>query len=324
MHIVIIDDYADSVRTLTAFERIRHHSVKIYCEPVRDSQQWAERLAHAHVLIPIRERSTIDQSVLNQAPHLRMVSCAGTLPGNLDLAYCSNRKIAVAQSRGSGHATAELCWALILAAQRRLLEQITTLRAGKWQGPLGRQLYGRRLGLWGFGRVAQQVANYGKAFGMQVWVWGRASTLERARQAGWQTADSRESFIAESDVLSVHLKLTAQTAHSITKQDLGLMKSDAVFVNTARAGLLAPGALEAALDTGRPGSAAIDVFDDEPLVDTSHTLLTRGNVIATPHVGFVEKDNFESFFDGAFENLLRFEAGEIAHLINHEAFRNKA
>lgn len=147
MHIVILDDYADSVTTLRAFERIRHHNVKIYCEPVREPKQWAERLAQAQVLIPIRERSTIDQSVLEQAPRLRMVSCAGTAPGNLDLAYCSHRKIAVAQSRGSGHATAELCWALVLAAQRRLIEQIATLRAGKWQGPLGRQLYGRRLGL---------------------------------------------------------------------------------------------------------------------------------------------------------------------------------
>lgn len=319
MRIVILDDYADSVRSLTAFGQLREHDVVIYRDPVSSLGQWAERLAGAQALVPIRERTAINAAVLDYAPTLRIVSSAGSLPGNLDLDACTARGIAVAQSRGSGHATAELCWALILAAQRRLPEQIASLREGRWQGPLGRQLFGRQLGLWGFGRVAQQVAHYGKAFGMQVVVWGRASTLEKAQAAGYATAASREALLAQADVLSLHLKLTPETANLLSERDFAQMKPGAVFVNTARSGLVARGALEAALARGQPALAAIDVFDDEPIFARTDPLLERDNVIATPHIGFVEADNFEAFFGGAFDNILRFEAGETSHLVNHAA-----
>lgn len=319
MRIVILDDYADSVRSLKAFEQLHGHDVVIYRDPVASLDQWAQRLAGAQALIPIRERTAINQAILDRAPALRIVSSAGSLPGNLDVDACSARGIAVAQSRGSGHATAELCWALILAAQRRLPEQIASLRDGRWQGPLGRQLFGRQLGLWGFGRVAQQVAHYGKAFGMHVVVWGRDSTLEKARAAGYDTAVSRAALLAQSDVLSLHLKLTAQTEGLLTERDFAQMKPGAVFVNTARAGLVARGALEAALSKGSPSLAAIDVFDDEPLFSRTDPLLAQASVIATPHIGFVEADNFEAFFGGAFDNILRYEAGDTSHLVNRTA-----
>jgi len=316
MRIVIVDDYADSARHLKAFRAVSEHEVVVYQTPTTSLTQWAERLDGAHALVLIRERSSVDGSVLDLAPGLRIISCAGALPGTLDVAACSARGIAVAASRGAGHATAELCWAMILASERRLLSQIESLRRGTWQAPIGRQLHGRTLGLLGFGKIAQQLALYGRVFGMKVVVWGRSSSLERARQQGFDCAPSVESFMANADVVSVHLKLTPETEHLITAADLMRMKPDALFVNTARAGLLAPGALEQALDSGRPGSAAIDVFDHEPLVNPEDSLLRRSNVLATPHIGFVEEDNYEAFFSGAFDNIRRFEAGERSHLVN--------
>ncbi len=320
MRIVIVDDYADSVRHLKAFSAISAHQVAIYSTPTASLDQWAERLAGAEALVLIRERSTVDAAVLNLAPSLKIISCAGVLPVTLDVAACSKRGIAVAASKGSGHATAELCWAMILASERRLISQIQSLHQGRWQAPIGRQLHGRTLGLWGFGKIAQQMARYGNAFGMRVLVWGRTSSLERAKGQGFECAESLASFMAQSDVVSLHLKLTPDTLHLISAADLRLMKPDALFVNTSRAGLLAPGALEQALDAGRPGSAAIDVFDHEPLTDPNDSLLRRPNVLATPHIGFVEQDNYESFFSGAFDNIRRFAAGERGHLLNAEVF----
>jgi len=320
MRIVIIDDYADSVRSLKAFAAVSAHEVLIHRTPASSLGQWSERLAGAQALVLIRERSTVDASVLDLAPGLGIISCAGALPGTLDVAACSARGIAVAASRGAGHATAELCWAMILASERKLVSQIDSLHQGRWQAAIGRQLHGRCLGLWGFGKIAQQVAQYGRAFGMKVQVWGRSSSLERARQAGIDCAPSLDDFLASSDVVSVHLKLTPETEHLIKAADLMKMKPDALFVNTARAGLLAPGALEHALDAGRPGFAAVDVFDHEPLVDPDDSLLRRANVLATPHIGFVEQDNFEAFFAGAFDNILRFESGDRSHLVNAQVF----
>ncbi len=317
MRVVIIDDYSRSVRSLRASKLLDGDDVTVLHEPITTPAGWQQCLAQAEALVLIRERSVIDASVLDHAPHLRIVSCAGALAGTLDLNACNARGIAVAQSRGAGHATAELCWAMILASERRLPQQIESLRKGHWQGEIGRQLHGRRLGLWGFGKIAQKVAQYGRAFGMQVWIWGRESSLDRARAGGWECAPDRAAFLAQSDIVSVQLKLNAETRHGITASDLILMKSDSLFVNTSRAGLVAPGALEAALDAGRPGAAAIDVFEDEPVTDPSHSLIGRPNVLATPHIGFVEQDNYESFFAGAFENIRRFEAGETAHLVNH-------
>ena len=266
-----------------------------------------------------RERTAITAALLERLPQLRMVSTAGPLPGNLDLAACSERGIAVAQSRGTGAATAELCWALILASRRHLVAEVESLRAGRWQGFLGQQLQGQRLGIWGYGRVGRQVAQYGLAFGMRVWVWGRESSHAGALRDGVAVARSRAEFIAESDVLSLHLRLTPQTTSSISARELMTMKPDALFVNTARAELLAPDALWLALNAGRPGYAAIDVFENEPVMDTAHPLLRHPRVLATPHIGFVERDNYESFFGLAFEHILRFAAGETSHLVNPQA-----
>lgn len=318
--IAVLDDYPGCVPTLRAFDRVADRDVAVYRSPAANLEALVERLQGAQALVLIRERTAIGDEVLARLPQLRIISTAGAVPGNLDLAACGARGIAVAQSSGTGFATAELCWSLILASRRGLLEQVASLKAGHWQAPPGRQLHGQRLGLWGFGKVARQVARYAHAFGVRVEVWGRASTLERARADGLPVAASQADFLAGNDVVSLHLKLTAETRQSITADDLCRMREDALLVNTARAELLAPGALLAALGRGRPGFAAIDVFDDEPVYDPAHPLLRHPRVLATPHVGFVERDNLEAFFEGAFGDILRFEQGETGHLLNAGTF----
>lgn len=317
--IAVLDDYPGCVPTLRAFARVADRDVAVYRSPAASPAALVERLQGVQALVLIRERTAIGEAVLERLPQLRIISTAGAAPGNLDVAACSARGIAVAQSGGTGFATAELCWSLILASRRGLVDQVASLKAGRWQAPPGRQLHGQRLGLWGYGKVARQVARYAQAFGLRVEVWGRASTLEKARADGLPVAASQAAFMAGNDVVSLHLKLTPDTRHAITAADLGAMREDALLVNTARAELLAPGALLAALDRGRPGFAAIDVFEDEPVLDPAHPLLAHPRVLATPHVGFVEQDNLEAFFDGAFGNLLRFELGETEHLLNAAA-----
>ena len=318
MHIVILDDYQDCVRTLASFSSLQAHRVSVYREPAADMQGLLARLATAQAVVLTRERTAMPAQVLERLPLLRVISTAGALPGNLDLPACTERGIAVAQSRGTGAPTAELCWALILASRRRLLSQAQSLREGRWQSELGQGLQGQRLGIWGYGRVGQQVARFGQAFGMRVWAWGRDGTRERALRDGVAVAASRAEFIAQSDVLSLHLSLSAETAGSISANELITMKPDALLVNTARAQLLQPGALQRVLDAGRPGHLALDVFEQEPVLSAAPAWLHHPRVLATPHIGFVERDNYEAYFSQAFEHILRFFQGHRAHLVNPE------
>ncbi len=318
MHIVILDDYQDCVRTLASFSSLQAHRVSVYRDPAADTQALIARLATAQAVVLTRERTAMPAQVLERLPLLRIISTAGALPGNLDLAACTERGIAVAQSRGTGAPTAELCWALILASRRRLLSQAQSLREGRWQSELGQGLQGQRLGIWGYGRVGQQVARFGQAFGMRVWAWGRDGTRERALRDGVAVAASRAEFIAQSDVLSLHLSLSAETAGSISADELITMKPDALLVNTARAQLLQPGAVQRVLDAGRPGHLALDVFEQEPLLSAAPAWLHHPRVLATPHIGFVERDNYEAYFSQAFEHILRFFEGHRAQLVNPE------
>lgn len=316
MQITILDDYQDCVRGLEAFQRLDGHKVRVFHDPAPDLDTLAERLADAEALVLTRERTPIDAALLARLPRLRLVSTAGAVPGNLDVEACSRLGIGVADGKGSGAAAAELCWALVMASRRHLVDEANRLRAGQWQGHLGRQLRGSTLGIWGYGRVGRQVAAFGRAFGMQVCVWGRASTLATAQAEGVGVATSQHDFLQRSDVVSLQLRLTPETRHAITATDLQAMRPDALFVNTARAELLAPGALEQALATGRPGFAALDVFEQEPLAPEQLALVRHPRVLATPHIGFVERDNYEAYFNHAFDNILRFEAGERDHLLN--------
>lgn len=308
MKIVIPDDYQDCVRHLDAFAKLAGHEVTLYHDTSTDLDTLAKRFEDAEALILIRERTAITAELLARLPKLRLISQTGGGAAHVDLAACRARGVAVVTGTGSPHAPAELTWALIMAAMRHLPEEAANLKAGRWQQTLGRGLRGRTLGIFGYGKIGQLVAGFGKAFGMQVLVWGREGSRQRAEAAGIEVADSQAALFRQADVLSLHLRLNADTRAIVTAEHLALMKPTALLVNTSRAGLIAPEALETALRQGAPGQAAIDVFDEEPVGELS--LLALGNVLATPHLGYVEKDSFERYFGDAFDNLLAFERGE--------------
>lgn len=314
MKIVIPDDYQDSIRHLDCFARLADHEVTVYNDSSDDEDELARRFADAEALVLIRERTRITPALLDRLPRLRLISQTGKVSNHLSVADCSARGIAVAEGKGDPGPTAELTWALVLAAMRHVPQEITRLKAGLWQGMLGRQLRGRTLGVWSYGRIGAVVAGYGRAFGMRVWVWGRDASTAAARAAGIEVAPSRETFFAESDVVSLHVRLNAETRGLVTAADLARMKTDALLVNTSRAELVEPGALAAALAAGRPGFAAVDVYEEEPVLGAAHPLVALPNAVCTPHLGYVERDNYELYFGTAFDNVLAFAAGHPTNL----------
>ncbi|UTW09345.1 D-2-hydroxyacid dehydrogenase family protein [Pseudomonas benzenivorans] len=316
MKVVILDDYQDAVRTLPCFALLQGHAVRVFNDSTQDLDVLAARLAGAEALVLIRERTPISAALLDRLPDLRLISQTGRGIAHIDLKACSRRGVAVAVGSGSPHSTAELTWALLLAAMRQLPQEVARLKAGQWQGSLGTGLRGRTLGLFGFGNIGRVVAGYGQAFGMRVLVWGRDSTLARAREQGFETAPSQQALFEQADALSLHLRLVEQTRGIIGAGDLACMQPGAVLVNTSRAELIEPGALLAALQAGRPGRAAVDVYEEEPAPD--HPLLRLDNVICTPHLGYVEQDSYQLYFTAAFEHLLAFAAGAPCNLVNPE------
>jgi D-3-phosphoglycerate dehydrogenase len=334
MRITILDDYQDVVRKLDSFSLLEGHDVKVYNNTVKGIGQLAVRLRDVETLVLIRERTPITRALLDKLPHLKLIAQTGRAGNHVDIAACTARGIAVAQGTGSPIAPAELTWGLIMAAMRRIPQYAANLKHGAWQQSgmkaatmpanfgLGRTLHGRVMGIYGYGKIGQMVATYAQAFGMKVIVWGRESTLERARAAGLATAPSREAFFETSDVLSLHLKLSDETRGLVTLADLQLMKQDALLVNTSRAELIQPDALVLALNRGRPGLAAIDVFETEPILQ-GHPLLRMENVICTPHIGFVERDSYELYFRVAFENIVAFAEGKPTNIVNPEVLTAK-
>lgn len=319
MRIVIPDDYQDCVRTLDCFARLAGHEVRIFNDTVKGTEALAARFADAEAIVLTRERTRIDAALLERLPRLRLISQTGKLAGHVDLDACTAHGVVVTEGRGAGSSTAELTWALTLASRRHLVQEANRLRQGQWQGHLGRQLGGQRLGVWSYGRIGRQVAAYGRVFGMQVWVWGREASTQAARADGFEVAPSREAFFAESDVISLHVRLNAHTAGIVREQDLDRMKPTALLVNTSRAELIEAGALERALRRGRPGFAAIDVFEEEPVQGATHPLLALPNALCTPHIGYVERDNYERYFGIAFDNIVRFAEGTLNEAVNPEA-----
>ncbi len=316
MRIVIPDDYQDAVRHLESFRKLSGHQVTIYNDTVKDIDQLVERFQDADVLVPIRERTRITEPLLARLPKLKLICQTGKGVAHIDIAACTRYGVAVATGSGSSHATAELTWGLILAALRYIPQEVARLKTGQWQSTLGTGLYGRTLGIFGYGHIGSLVAGYGRAFGMNVLVWGREGSLERARRDGFATAQSQRELFKATDVLSLHIRLLEQTRGIVTAADLAEMRPSALLVNTSRAGLIETGALEQALRAGRPGYAAVDVYEEEPIVD--HPLLHMDNVICTPHLGYVEKDCYEVLFGEAFDLLLAFAAGKPDQVLNPE------
>lgn len=326
MKIAILDDYQDVVRRLDCFSMLQDHEVKVFTHTARGAGQLAVRLADFDALVLIRERTILSRALLLRLPKLKLVSQTGKVSGHIDLATASERGITITEGIGDPTAPAELTWTLIMAGMRRLPQYTRNLRDGLWQtsstswdkNTLGRKLKGRTLAIWGYGRIGRLVAAYGQAFGMNVLVWGRSASLAAAQQDGLRTAPSRTAFFEEADVLTLHLRLNEATRGIVTAHDLACMKPDALFVNTSRAELLVPEALQTALEAGRPGYAALDVFDNEPLPPTS-PLLRMENVLATPHLGYVEQDSYEQYFSSAFQNILDYAAGTPRNVLNAPA-----
>ena len=332
MNVVILDDYQDAVRKLQCASKLEAFPAKVYTNTVKGIGQLSVRLRDADIIVLIRERTHITRQLVEKLPRLRMIAQTGRVGSHLDVEACTERGIAVAEGVGSPVAPAELTWALIMAAMRRLPQYISTLKHGGWQQSgmksasmpvnygLGVVLKGKTLGIWGYGKIGQLVAGYGRAFGMQVLVWGRQAAREKAVADGHQAATSREELFAQSDVLSLHLRLNEETTGIVTLEDLGRMKPTALLVNTSRAELVASEALIAALNRGRPGMAAIDVFESEPILQ-GHALLRLENCICTPHIGYVELDSYELYFGAAFDNVVNFIRGTPTNIVNPGALQ---
>jgi D-3-phosphoglycerate dehydrogenase len=332
MNIVILDDYQDAVRKLKCASRLEEFPAKVYTNTIKGIGQLSVRLRDADVIVLIRERTHITRQLLEKLPRLRLIAQTGRVGAHVDVQACTERGVSVAEGVGSPVAPAELTWALIMAAMRRLPQYIGNLKHGAWQQSgmksasmpanfgLGMVLRGRTLGLWGYGKIGQLVAGYGKAFGMRVLVWGSPSSRARAEADGLQTAESREELFAESDILSLHLRLAEETTGVVTLEDLGRMKPTALLVNTSRAELVEADALVAGLNRGRPGMAAVDVFESEPILQ-GHPLLRLENCICTPHIGYVELDSYELYFGAAFDNVVNFIKGTPTNIVNPGALQ---
>ena len=324
MKIGIPDDYQDAVRTLDCFQKLNGHQVSISREHVSDPEALAARLQGAEALVLIRERTPITASLLALLPDLRFIVQTGKRAPHIDLAACTRHGVAVVYATptvsGRPYATAELAWGLILSAMRYIPQEVVSMKAGHWQRTLGRALHGRTLGIFGYGNIGSLIATYGQAFGMKVLAWGREGSRTRAHADGIEVAASKDALFRDADVLSLHLALVEETRGIVSARDLAQMKSSALLVNTSRAALIEPGALVEALRAGRPGYAAVDVYENEPVAD--HPLLHMDNVVCTPHLGYVEKDSYETLFGAAFDQLLAFAAGNRMNVANPEALKH--
>jgi D-3-phosphoglycerate dehydrogenase / 2-oxoglutarate reductase len=318
MKISILDDYHDSVRTLTCFEKLKGHDVTIWNDHVHELEPLAERLKDTESLVLIRERTQVREPLLERLPKLKLISQCSVYP-HIDIDACTRRGIVVSSSQRPGtpsYATAELTWGLILASARQIPRQMNSLKAGRWQTGVGTALRGKTLGLFGYGRIASVVAGYGKAFGMEVVIWAREASRERARADGYRTAAGKAEFFERCDVISLHMRLVDATRGIVTAADLARMKPTATIVNTSRAPLIEPGALVEALRRGRPGFAAIDVYEQEPVRDVNHPLFAMDNVVCTPHLGYVTREEYEALFTDIFDQILAYQAGKPINVVN--------
>jgi D-3-phosphoglycerate dehydrogenase len=324
MKVSILDDYHDTLRTLDCFTKLSGYDVEVWNEQVKDVDVLVERLRETEVLVLIRERTEIRAPLLRRLPNLRLISQRSVYP-HIDLDACTELGVVVSSSMHPttpSYAAAELTWALVLAAVRQLPQQVAALKAGTWQVDVGHTLRGKTLGVYGYGRIGSVVAGYGKAFGMNVWVWGRSSSRERAISDGYSVPPSKEAFFSHCDVISLHTRLVDATRGIVTAGDLARMKPSALLVNTSRAPLIEPGALIAALKRGRPGIAAVDVYEQEPVLDARHPLLTMENVVCTPHIGYVTREEYELQFSDVFDQIVAYAAGTPINVVNPDVLEH--
>jgi D-3-phosphoglycerate dehydrogenase len=324
MKIAVIDDYQDAFRTLRCYPKLKGHEIVVYNDTEKDPARLAERLKDAEAVILTQARSPFPRALIERLPNLRLISQTGRSTGHIDIDACTEQGVVVlAAGFGTPHPTAELTWGLILGALRHIPFEVQRLKEGHWQSTVGACVQGKTLGIYVYSRIGSLVANVGRAFGARVVCWGREGSLARAREAGYEVAESRSALFAESDILSLHLPLNPETRGIVTPEDLARMKTTALIVNTSRAAIVAEGALVEALKAGRPGYAAVDVFEDEPVIGAAHPLLKMDNVIATPHLGYVERDNYELYYGVVVDQILAYAAGTPVNVVNPEAVGKK-
>jgi len=319
MKVSILDDYHDTLRTLACFKKLQGHDVKIWNDHVQDVDALAARLRDTEALVLIRERTQIRAPLLEKLPNLRLISQRSVYP-HIDIEACTRLGIIVSSNLHAGspsYATAELTWGLIIAALRQIPQQMASLKAGTWQTGVGSTLRGKTLGIFGYGRIGAVVAGYGRAFGMKVLAWARPESLERAKKDGYEVAQSKEAFFSTCDVISLHMRLVDATRGIVTGADLARMKTTALIVNTSRAPLIAPGALVTALKAGRPGMAAVDVYEQEPVKD--NPLFALPTVVCTPHIGYVSREEYELQFSDIFDQIVSYAAGTLTNVVNPKA-----
>jgi D-3-phosphoglycerate dehydrogenase len=324
MKISILDDYFDTIRTLPCFEKLTGHDVTIWNDQAQDVDVLAERLADTEVLVLIRERTQIRAPLLDRLANLKLISQRSVYP-HIDVDACTRNGVILSSSQHPGtpsYATAEMTWGLVLAGMRSIPQQMASLKAGNWQMGVGRTLRGKTLGIFGYGRIGRAVADYGVAFGMRVLIWASENSRARAAADGFDVAASKADFFAEADVVSLHIRLYDSTRGIVSGEDLARMKPTALLVNTSRAPLIEPGALVTALKAGRPGMAAVDVYEKEPLRDPDDPLLALGNVICTPHIGYVTHEEYETQFSEIFDQILAYAAGNPINVINEDVLKN--
>ncbi len=324
MNITVLDDYQNAVRNLDAFKLVASHNVTIWNDHTKNEDVLAERLKDTEALVLIRERTPIRASLIARLPKLKIISQRSVYP-HIDVAALTERGILLCSDQHPGkpsYATAELTWGLVLSAMRKIPQEVAALKAGRWQSTMGLGLRGKTLGIYGYGRIGAVVAGYGKAFGMKVLVWGRDSTIDRAKADGYSVARNKEAFFEECDVISLHMRLVDATRGIVSAADLARMKPTALIVNTSRAPLIETGALEAALKAGRPGMAAVDVYEAEPVISAMHPLIALDNAVCTPHIGYVEQAGYESQFSSSFGQIVAYLEGKPINVVNPEALQN--
>ncbi len=322
MKIAILDDYQNVVNKLNCYAQLEGLDTTVYTDTPASFDELVNRLADKDALVLIRERTEISPELLARLPNLKLISQTGKISNHINLEACNQHRVAIAEGVGSPIAPSELCWSLILASSRHIVPYVENFQQGSWQKSgslgLGRTLNKLTIGIWGYGKIGQRIAQYAKAFGMKVLVWGSESSRAKACSDGFDAAHSKEDFFARSDVLSLHLRLSSKTESCVTYDDLQLMKKDALIVNTSRAQLIEPNALERSLKAGRPGFAALDVYDSEPATLEQEPLLAMPNVLCAPHIGYVEKNNYELYFNIAFENVVNYLNGAPQNIANPE------
>ena len=324
MKIAVIDDYQNAFKTLKCYPKLAGHEVMIYTEPETNVEKIAERLKDADAVILTQQRTAFPRALIEKLPKLKLIGQTGRAASHVDLEACTDRGVVVsAGGSGNSNATAELTWGLILSALRNLPFEVKRLKEGRWQSTLGIGVNGKTLGIYAYGKIGSIVAGVGKAFGARVVCWGREGSTGRAKAAGFDVAKSREEFFAECDIISLHLPLNKETRGIVTRDDLARMKPTALLVNPSRSGLIAKGALEEALKAGRPGRAAVDVYDQEPVLGADHPLLKMDNVTCTPHLGYVTRESYEEYYALVVDDIVAFAAGKPNHVLNPDVLGKK-